>query len=569
MEPRNRYSSAAGPAVLVVIALIVIARGIMQEGLCYSDDARHALDGVLIMDLFRDMPLFNVYDYVVQYYAKYPALGIGTYPPFFAFIEAGFFSVLGVSVTSAKIAVLFFAMVALIYWYRLVRLICGERIAFFSSLLFITTPFIVFWSKAVMLEMPTLTMVILSIYCFYNFIELDKRGYAVPMVLATAAAGYTKQTAVFLVPVFLLYMVISGKARRLLGRDVLLSSLLLVVLVLPLAAVTVKFGSSNLSQAVGPASEPGRLLTLEQWYIYPVFLYTTILTLPVLVLSVFSLLTTVSRKDERRRMLLFLAWILGFYLTFSYIDEKVTRYAYFWMPPFTVFAATAVDRVRLRVAGTSVAVIIIALVTAYQAALSLGRQYPFIHGYEEAARYITDSGDNTVFYQGSGLGNGNFVFFVRQHDETRRMVVFRGDKLLATSKLFPGDFVDEFVSSTEGVSALLNGIGTRYFVIDEKAVYDIKAFEMLREVLASDSFELVRRIELETNIPWRKGDAILIYRLKKEPLQTKDKVRIKIPIAGAEIEASMKTLSNFYTPTKKAVAGRDRQGMAPGVSPAR
>ena len=551
------YRSAIGPAVLAAIALIILSRGILQEGLCHSDDARHAIDGVLMMDLFRDMPVAHLYDYLVQYYAKYPALGIGTYPPFFAIIEAGFFALFGISVASAKAAVLFFALVALVYWYRLVRLVYGERIAFFSSLLFITTPYIVFWSKAVMLEMPALAMVVLSVYCFYNFVELEKRGYAIPMAFATAAAGYTKQTAVFIVPLFIIYLVLSGKARRLLSRDMLLSSLLLVVLVIPLAVITVKTGKTNLMQAVGPPSETLRLASLEQWYIYPVFLYTKLLTPPVLVLSAISLIWTVINREERKRGILFLAWILGFYLTFTYIAEKITRYAYFWIPPFTLFAAIAVDRVRLKAAGVSAAVVVIALLVAYQTALTFSRQPPFIHGYEEAARYVLEQDADRVFYQGGGLGNGNFIFYVRQFDDARKMVVFRGDKLLATSVLFPGNLVEEYAGSAEEVSYLLGATGARYFVIDEKAVYGIRAFEILREVLASDSFELVKRVDMRTNIPWRKGDAILIYRLKKQPEPTMDTQLIKIPIAGTELKVSMKTLGNFYTPSEKAGAGQD------------
>ncbi|MFQ5466462.1 MAG: hypothetical protein ACE5EI_11080, partial [Thermodesulfobacteriota bacterium] len=399
--------------------------------------------------------------------------------------------------------------------------------------------------------------VVLSVYCFYNFVELEKRGYAIPMVLATAAAGYTKQTAVFIVPLFIIYMVLSGKARRLLSRDVLLSSLLLLVLVIPLAVITVKMGKTNLVQAVGPASEPLRLASLEQWYIYPVFLYTRLLTPPVLVLSAISLIWTVINREERKRGILFLAWILGFYLTFTYIAEKVPRYAYFCIPPFTLFAALAVDRVRLKVAGVSAAVAIIALLVAYQAALTFSRQPPFIHGYEEAARYVMEQDAYRVFYQGGGLGNGNFIFYVRQFDEARKMVVFRGDKLLATSVIFPGNLVEEHAGSTEEVSYILGATGARYFVIDEKAVYGIRAFEMLREVLASDSFEMVRRIELETNMSEMQDEAILIYRLKKEPEHTMDTLRISLPIAGIEIKASMKTLGNFYTPTEKAGAGQD------------
>jgi len=47
-----------------------------------------------------------------------------------------------------------------------------EKIAFYSTLLFITPPWIVEWIRSVMLEIPSLSMIIMSVHFFYNFIEL-------------------------------------------------------------------------------------------------------------------------------------------------------------------------------------------------------------------------------------------------------------------------------------------------------------------------------------------------------------------------------------------------------------
>ena len=130
-------------AVLVLVTIVVLAQGIGAGGFWFPDAGRHAMDGIFLLDFIKDFAFLHVFDYTVQYYAKYPALGIGYYPPFFALVEAGFYALFGISIVSARLTVLFFALIAVIFWFRLVKLIFDEKIAFYSTFLLITTPFVV------------------------------------------------------------------------------------------------------------------------------------------------------------------------------------------------------------------------------------------------------------------------------------------------------------------------------------------------------------------------------------------------------------------------------------------
>src|SRR6185437_4221301 len=75
----------------------------------WSDAPRHALNGAFVLDLLRDHPLQNLSVWAMAYCARYPALTILFYPPFFYGVEAAFFAVFGVSHASAQLAVWFFA----------------------------------------------------------------------------------------------------------------------------------------------------------------------------------------------------------------------------------------------------------------------------------------------------------------------------------------------------------------------------------------------------------------------------------------------------------------------------
>ena len=130
------------------------------------DADRISMDGVFLHDWIRDLPrsLLNPYEYATEYYARYPALSLGYRPAFFPLIEALFYLAFGISHSSAKTAVLFFLFLGFIFWYLLVRDTHSRRVALLSLLLWATTPFIYKYSQHIMLEIPTLSMSIISVF---------------------------------------------------------------------------------------------------------------------------------------------------------------------------------------------------------------------------------------------------------------------------------------------------------------------------------------------------------------------------------------------------------------------
>ncbi|MDR4496978.1 MAG: glycosyltransferase family 39 protein [Candidatus Scalindua sp.] len=387
-------------ALLILVTVVLLTKGITQGDFWFSDDARHAMDGVFVLDFLKDLPVFNSYDYICQYYTKYPALGIGVYPPFFSLVEAIFYGLFGISAFSAKLTVLFFSLIAVLYWFRLIRLIFDEKVAFYSALLFTTTPLIVEWSRAVMLETPTLALVIMSVYFFYNFIELRKPRHGYYLIFATVAAIYTKQTAIFLIPIFFFYMILSKKYKMFLSLNVIMISFAIFILVLPLALVTFKYGSTNISQTVfeNPQNEPLLEILLSHWSFYLINLF--IENKPVLILSIITIfLLFVKNKRNIQKITIFFAWVLGFYVTFSYISSKDVRYSCFCILPFTLFAALLINEIPLKIRKTSIASILLVCLCLYQFVISYNLYNQSISGYEKAAQYIMENEADTVFFK--------------------------------------------------------------------------------------------------------------------------------------------------------------------------
>lgn len=95
---KNNREVFAYLSLLLLTVIILFVTGAPTDGaFSWPDSPRHALNGAFILDLIRDAPLNDPSGYAYNYYSQYPALTILFYPPFFYFVLAIFYAVLGVS----------------------------------------------------------------------------------------------------------------------------------------------------------------------------------------------------------------------------------------------------------------------------------------------------------------------------------------------------------------------------------------------------------------------------------------------------------------------------------------
>ena len=230
-------------AILCIVALLLSTKGITDEGTIslHGDPPRHMMNGVYFYDMIKDLPLTNPIEYTLQYYARYPALSLGHHPLLLGVAEVPFYTVFGVSVFSARLTIVFFTMLAVIVWFLLIRKIYDENIAFFSSLLFITTPFIVDLSRVVMTEIPTLALIIATTYFSYKYCELDKKRYALAFLITFVFSIFSKQIAIFMLPAFLSYFVMTKGTRILTTRKAIISCIIISLLLVPIIIITLNF----------------------------------------------------------------------------------------------------------------------------------------------------------------------------------------------------------------------------------------------------------------------------------------------------------------------------------------
>ena len=185
-----RVRTTAAALVLIVIGLAVSTKNLSQEAAVslQGDMPRYLMNGVYFHDVIKDQPWRRLLDYTREYYARYPALSIGHHPVLLPLAESAAFSVAGISVRSARGVIVLSLIACALGMFALLRTVYGDWLAMVSSLLLITSPIIVGFSRVVLSEMLTVTLVVMSVVAYHRYCERGTRLWLTAFVAAVAAS---------------------------------------------------------------------------------------------------------------------------------------------------------------------------------------------------------------------------------------------------------------------------------------------------------------------------------------------------------------------------------------------
>ena len=200
-----------GHFIISLVAISIFIANISHPGLWYPEAPSHALNGAFYKDMIEEGGVLHPRSYAERYYVQYPSLTIGYYPPVFYTIEALFFKLFGVSPLVARLAVLSFTLLGVNIFLLICRLWFPLWLSITGSILYLLQPATLFGQKSVMLEMPALAMSMLALYWLYIGTKKDNSWALFFMPLFAALAFLTKQNAVFLLPVSLVWVIWNRK----------------------------------------------------------------------------------------------------------------------------------------------------------------------------------------------------------------------------------------------------------------------------------------------------------------------------------------------------------------------
>jgi len=514
-----------GLLAFTLLALtVVVTRGIHTGEFDYNvDESQHAATGLYFADLLKDIPFAHLVHYTYLYYAQYPALsGLIHWPPLFYVCEGLIFFVFGPSVVTARIAILVFAALAWLFWFRLVKEIQNRWAAALSTVVFALLPSVLLFEKAVMLEIPSLALSIAALYYWYGYITDEKASDLYRFAVFASLALLTKQNALFLAPFCAFTIVVLRKWKLVLNRHMAIAFGIVVVLTGPFYTLVYLVHWKTVAMDLLGNSSAGIHADqlLFYWRALPQHL-----PWPLLLLSCLGMAT--SRWWSTRQATVFmLLWIVSVYLTFTFMSQKDPRYAFYWIPPFTYFAVgplTAAWRITwMRLAGAICATLILGM-TVYS-----GSRYrrPFLSGYASVARDIVQRSRSGIILFDGDLP-ANFIFFLRSFDASRRFLVLRKSLYVTRIELKYGS--EELAHSKDEVRDVVSRDGVKYIVLSHASNLHFDVQRSLRDLLDTDpQFKLLKVFPIETNQTEWKDRQLRLYQNTDYHPPTEELLRIRM-----------------------------------------
>lgn len=524
-------------------ALLTAALGLLFLGapvagdFFWSDAPRHALNGVFVKDLFRDMPLSDPVGYAESYYLQYPALTILLYPPLFYFISAPAFALFGVSHETALAVVLVHYIALAFGAHRLFRFWLDPVLAFASALLLISLPEIAFWGRQVMLEIPAMAFAVWSAVFFVGYLRNAEvfRLYLAATLLVLAI--YTKFNVAYLAVVYAAALISLRGLLVLRDRHLYIVGALSILALVPAAFLTLKFGQANVQSLTGIADAAVSRASIWGWLWYAFRIPAQMGPLPMVasMAGLGALLVRRNRVPPKPSDIIFwVGWFVAGYLFFSSIDLKETRHSIFLLPALVLCAVLPLKLFAPKPAAAGVA---LGLAVGALIGTAFFRPVFFVSGHAHAASRVADLAPPRSSVVFSGYRDGSFIFSMRTHENRQDLAVVRADKLLLRISVRRELGVEEKGLTSAEILATLTRLRAAYVVAETGFWTDLEAMQRFEEVLKSGAFEVVERIRTKANYPASDRE-LVIYRHRGPLPDSRSKLENELPIINRSIDGA-------------------------------
>jgi hypothetical protein len=372
--------------------------------------------------MFRHWKIAHPVEYGYWYYSRLPALSLPYHPPLFPAFEALIYSIFGVTLFSARFAVAIATAVAVLLMMRLLRKSHGSPLlALMVTASFFALPTVQRLSNTVMLEIPALVFVLAAFLFLLPEEEILQTRRALGFAIFAAAAIWTKQT-VFLLPLPLLYVLVSGRWNLLRRSYFWISIFAVGASGIGLAMLARELQWNGINQSW--AKKSALLHLAHNWTYYLHY------GLPGLVLLGLCLLSYRLRGggDDFGRDRLYIAWMLAAVLVLLAAPAYSPRYMFFSIPPLLVLLYSGLRRIVGRMSPQHGWVLAATVCLLHVAHGRVTARAVNLRGPAEVANILHVSGHRRLLYCG-GSTNGAFIFAVRTNDPSLSTIVIRGDKL--------------------------------------------------------------------------------------------------------------------------------------------
>ena len=524
----NRIIFSLTILLIIGISLAVSLPGTFSSGPIYPDGQRYTFNGILVHDMLRAGQLLNPYNFAVKFYAHYPATNLPYGSILHAAIFALGFSIFGISFAVARCITAGFAILAAVMCFYLVwKTEKKYMISVFSVVALLLNPLFGNFARDIAIEIPVIFYSLLSIYLFYNYVELGKKHYGLFTAISFSLGYLTKQYIFPLGLAFCVYVLLRKK-YYLWKKESICSAIIVLLLTFPYTYLSIKYFSTDL----GNKSFAIVNLEIIIGYFTLIFKNASVAS----VLAIFGFI--IGLKNKNNLVLLMLIWVISWYLFFCLFwghYYKEHRYFLIILPAFVYPCAIAVNFLAEKLKKYKLNYFVLAGFTCFFIANSANSKLFYVNGYEDAGRFIAENpyGKSVLFY---GVYEGSFMMGVRQHIGKNKPYILRGDRLLA-NRLWWGELKsNESVKNPDEIINLFNKYQTGYIVIEKdmaRAEHYKEYTNLINVVENYPSFQKIASYPIITNTNFT-GSELVIYKYNYNFVETKG--FLKIPVSGLKKE---------------------------------
>jgi hypothetical protein len=472
-------------ALLLILGVTTLSWGwgIYESGIAFPDEAVHLMDGVFVMDALTDTPISNAMEWAKAYYYQYPAVTFGYYyPPIFAVAEAFMFKVFGISEQIGRMTVLIFGFIGVIALFSVISRYIGRISSFYICSLFATQPLVAYWARQVMLEIPAISMAIISFGFLLSYIKNANKIAYFGWIFSGIATVFTKQNTIFVLISYLFLICFWGKRPFSNNKKFWLGWVCIAIPTCIYVYWDANYVPMHRLANLDPVLNPNPVDRLFHNFTL-MFSHFSVMSSAAIIGILIALYF--KRWNSLR---LGMSWTLPLLGMMMLIPRSDPRFLILGVPGLAFFASSIGEDLnnRSKTFGNTI-VVLISIFILIQIVQTLRIEVTFLRGQDEIAKKaISSTRSKKIFYDGHF--DTGFVFFVRKNDPTRSITVYRGSKVLYSAIVFKDLQLKNLVNSEEQIQELITKLKVDPIIVEEKEQEMTKASKLLRSLLSRTEF---------------------------------------------------------------------------------
>jgi hypothetical protein len=210
----KRFHATSVALLLAIVAIVAVQANTFQSEFAdHPDESVHFVTGAMVYDYIKTSLGSSPMAFAADYYAHYPKIGIGHWPPFFYVLEATAFAVGGPTTNAAMSVVVVCLAATILALYGCLRRVYDNATALWCSALPLALPA---FRQTGTLLLPDIVVTMFSLFAvlaFAKFLETDRLRDALWFALWSILAILTKGNAMALAVFVWLAILFNGQFR--------------------------------------------------------------------------------------------------------------------------------------------------------------------------------------------------------------------------------------------------------------------------------------------------------------------------------------------------------------------